>query len=238
MEVFNNICKNNNLVLNCSNYVKSKGNDLIHFLVKNSRNKVCFNELKEYLEKHPDKVNIQNEKGWTPLMIASRFSNTTSTLETVECLLQLGADPDLKDNIRWTALMYASENSDTTSTFETVKLLLDYGADPNIKNEEWTALIIASVNSNTTSTFETVELLPEYSADPNIKDEDINYKQCITFFRNNPQLLDKYEISNKMYNKEQLISRISAILNSNEIYNKEKLISKIKENLIIIKLKI
>ena len=160
----------NNLVLDCSKYIKSKGNDLIHFLVKDSRKNDYFNKLKEYLNIHPDKVNIQNDQGWTPLMMASRYSNTDSTFETVELLLQKGADPNIQNNDGWTALMMASRFSNTTSTFETVEYLLEHGANPNIQNNDgWTALMMASRYSNTDSTFETVECLLSKHADPNLK---------------------------------------------------------------------
>lgn len=62
MIFFNIISKNSNLVLKCSKFIRSKGNDVIHFLVKNSSFLESFNFLKEYLNKHPNKVNIQNKK--------------------------------------------------------------------------------------------------------------------------------------------------------------------------------
>ena len=171
MEVLYNICNDFNLELECSEFIKSKGNDLIHFLVKNSRKEIYFNLLKEYLDVYPDKINIQNEIGWTPLMIASINSNTTSNFETVKYLLEQGADLNIKDKYGWTALKLASRYSNTTSTFKTVECLLKYNADPNLKNKIGdTALMYASQFSNTTSNIETVECLLEYGADPNIKD--------------------------------------------------------------------
>ena len=131
MEFFNIICKDSKLELQCSDYAKSigkdiisTGNDLIHFLVKDSRKENYFNFLKEYLDKYPDKVNIQNEKGFTPLMIASINSNNYSTLETVEYLLRKGADPNLRNKNGDTALLLASRFSNTDSSFETVEYLL------------------------------------------------------------------------------------------------------------------
>ena len=176
MDFFNNICKKSNLELKCSSYkgTRSKGIDLIHILVKDSKYNDYFNLLKEYLGLYPDKVNLQNEKGWTPLMIASINSNTTSNFETVKYLLEQGAFLNIKDKYGWTALMYASKFSNTTSSLKTVKLLLEHNADPNIKDIEFglTALMMASKFSNKYSTVETVEYLLEYGADPNIQDNE------------------------------------------------------------------
>jgi ankyrin repeat protein len=49
--------------------------------------------------------------------------------ETVQLLLEKGADVNAKSNSRWTALMYAAENGHT----EIVHLLLEKGADVNAK---------------------------------------------------------------------------------------------------------
>ena len=193
-DLFNDNCRD--LVLKCSKYTNSIRNDLIHFLVKNSRKKKYFNDLKKYILNNPHKVNIQNEKGFTPLMIASQYSNTTSSVETIVLLLKHNADPNLQTKqpkkdfshnyIRviknyedfyeegWTVLMFASRYSNTTSNNETVELLLQNNADPNIQNYGGeTALMMASRFSNTESSIKTVEYLLKYSADPNIKNNDL-----------------------------------------------------------------
>ena len=108
MEDFNNRYKD--LIFKRHN---CNGNDLIHNLVKDSRKDDYFNLLKEYLKTYPDKVNLKNEDGWTPLMVASTNSNFTSTVETVELLLESGADPNLQNDKGFTALMYASKFSIT-----------------------------------------------------------------------------------------------------------------------------
>jgi len=103
------------------------------------------------------------------LILASRYSNTGSNIETVKLLLENGADVNLKNNDGWTALMSASRYSNTESNIETVKLLLENGADVNLKdkdNDGWTALMLASRYSNTESNIETVKLLLENGANP------------------------------------------------------------------------
>ena len=152
-----------------SKITKSKGNDLIHFLVKDSRNEDYFNLLKEYLDTYPDKVNLHNEEGWTPLMIASLNSNKYSTFETVKLLLEYGADPNIQDNDGFTALMYASWYSHTTSSIKTVEFLLEKNADPNIVGKFFvTPLMLASAYSNKSSSVETIQCLLKYGATINL----------------------------------------------------------------------
>ena len=63
-------------------------------------------------------------------MYATKHSSDTSSLETVQLLLETGADINVKDNDGRTALMYATKNN----AFEVIRLLLEYGAGVNIKN--------------------------------------------------------------------------------------------------------
>ena len=63
-------------------------------------------------------------------MLASRYSNTNSSLDTVQLLLESEAQVNLKNDDDSTALMLAVKYSNTDSLLETVKLLLEYGADP------------------------------------------------------------------------------------------------------------
>ena len=60
-------------------------------------------------------------KNWTALMFACRFSNTTSSLDTVKLLLERGAYVNLKTNDGYTALMIAVRSSNIGSSLETVK---------------------------------------------------------------------------------------------------------------------
>ena len=113
-------------------------------------------------------------KGWTALMMASRYSNTTSSLDTVKLLLERGADVNLKSiDGGWTALMMAAKYSNSNSSLDNVKLLLEYNADIDLKSSNgWTALILASRNSNILSSLDTVKLLLKYNADINLKGND------------------------------------------------------------------
>jgi len=85
-------------------------------------------------------VNIQKNNGWTALILASTYSNTSSNIETVKLLIDAQADINIRNIYGLTALVYASINSDTSSNIETIKLLIDAQADVNIQNDDgWTA---------------------------------------------------------------------------------------------------
>ena len=106
------------------------------------------------------------ENNNTALIWASRNGHTN----TVEMILNMGADVNAKDNSSNTALIRASKNGHT----ETATMLLENGADVNAKdNDNWTALIEASENKQT----EIVALLLENGADVNAT--DVNGKTAL-----------------------------------------------------------
>ena len=101
--------------------------------------------------------------------MASRFSNTSSSLETVRFLLDNGADVNPQDDKGWTPLMNSARNSNGDSSLETVRLLLERGANPNIKNHvKIHALFMSAWNSNGDSSIDTVKLLIEKGANVNL----------------------------------------------------------------------
>jgi ankyrin repeat protein len=65
-------------------------------------------------------VNHQSNDGWTPLMYAARYSNKTSSLETVKLLIEKGADPSIA-NKGYTPLMAAAKHAGKDSSLETVQ---------------------------------------------------------------------------------------------------------------------
>ena len=116
-----------------------------------------------------DPNNSKND-GRLPLVIAAHNSNTTSSLETVELLLNRGANPNLKEKEGITALLVAAISSNKDSSVETVQLLLERGANPNIQNDQGiTPLMKTARNSKEHSSIETVKLLLERGADLNIQ---------------------------------------------------------------------
>ena len=144
----------------------------LHECVMKTREYPILNEyINLYLKQNPDKIDKKNKKGWSALMLASRYSKTDSSEETVEILLKHGANINLRNNDDWTALMLASRNSRIDSSEETVRILLEHGANVNLQNKAGqTALMFASGNSKTDSSEETVRILLEHGANINLQD--------------------------------------------------------------------
>jgi len=120
--------------------------------------------------------NIQEEYGWTALMMAAGYSSPKrgySSEKIVKILLKAGADPNKQNRYGWTALMMAARYSSPErgdSSERTVKILLEAGADPNKQQKDgWTALMLAARNSSPErgdSSEKTVEILLKGGADP------------------------------------------------------------------------
>ena len=159
-----------------STIVDDANHTLLHYLARYGHYGPNNDLIKDLICTRKWNVNLQNNSGWTALMMASGYSTTDSSLKTVKTLLSVpGIDVNLQDNDGWTALMMASRHSNTDSSLETVKTLLSVpGIDVNLQNNDgWTALMMASRYSNTTSSLETVKTLlsvPEIDINLQIND--------------------------------------------------------------------
>ena len=110
--------------------------------------------LKKFLvEEKGFNVDEDQGKGFNALMIAAR----SGKIKGVELLLDLGADPNAKDNYDWTPLHWASHYGKT----EAIELLLKAGSDVDAKNNNgYTPLHLTSSNGKT----EAIELLKRFGA--------------------------------------------------------------------------
>ena len=72
------------------------------------------------------KLNVRNKNGATPLMFAAKENKA----ETVELLINSGAEKNAHDNAGNTALIYAAAYNNA----DVIRVLLDYGADKYIVN--------------------------------------------------------------------------------------------------------
>ena len=78
---------------------------------------------------------MQDKDDWTALHMASRYSNTDSTENTVRMLIGAGSDVNIPNKIGWTALQLASRYSNTDSTEKTARMLIDAGANIFLPNK-------------------------------------------------------------------------------------------------------
>lgn len=113
--------------------------------------------LKYYLDSGIG-VNIQDESGYTALMVASHDCN----LQKVKLLLEYNTDPDIKGNRDENALILPSL-CDEDRSISILHSILESGADPNITD----------INLNTPIFYYTspriVKLLLHYGSNPNHK---------------------------------------------------------------------
>jgi len=102
----------------------------------NSQNESDYtSESETSLDKKNENTNIRNNRGKTPLMVASLNGN----LEIVKSLISEGADVNAKDNYGFTALMDAA----FVGNLEIVELLVSAGADVNATVDNTSPLLIA-----------------------------------------------------------------------------------------------
>ncbi len=104
-------------------------------------------------------VNATQLDGATALAYAVYWDN----LDTVQRLLDAGADPDKANDYGVTPIMLATENR----SVEMVKTLLEGGADPNIATWAGETLLMTASRSGL---FEAAKLLLEHGADVNVSE--------------------------------------------------------------------
>jgi len=98
--------------------------------------------FREQLRRFPKALNRKGHGGFTPLMYASLYGSTSS----VQVLLELGADPNAKNDANATALHYALDSP------EKVRLLLEKGADPNARSDEDQVPLVIAIGIRPAST--------------------------------------------------------------------------------------
>lgn len=89
--------------------VKSKGGEMPIFVACKRKNKLLVRYL---LEKDNNIINLQDEYGRTPLMIAVDDNN----MDMIRCLMKYNPDCDIQDNRGRSPLMVACQNKNTYLT--------------------------------------------------------------------------------------------------------------------------
>lgn len=111
--------------------------------------------FQKLVKEDPKSLNLRGPDGSTPFMYAVLYSDAA----TVAQLLELGADPNKRNDAEATALMWAATNLEKT------RLLIEHGADVNARsNDGRTPLLIAATQAGTAPI---VKLLLEHGANPN-----------------------------------------------------------------------
>jgi ankyrin repeat protein len=96
----------------------------------------------EFLLDRGAEVNVANDNGDTPLILACQYRSCDS-MKSINLLVGLGAEVDAANKQGRTALMCAAARGDR----QTVQLLLSRGADVDAVDEKgWTALLEAAMN--------------------------------------------------------------------------------------------
>jgi uncharacterized protein len=115
-------------------------------------------ELKMVLKANPNAINSVNDRGSTPLILASYYNNKAVAVE----LIANGATIDTAIDMG-TALMAAV----VKGNYEIAKILLENSANPNLKDaNQSTALVYATLFKNK----EIMLLLVKHKADVTLKD--------------------------------------------------------------------
>ena len=93
------------------------------------------NAFEKLLRENPKAAKGQGTGGSTPLMVAALYGDTRAT----KLLLDLGADPNTRNDAGATALIWAVDEPEAT------RLLLEHGADPNARSADGvTPLLLAA----------------------------------------------------------------------------------------------
>ena len=118
--------------------------------------------IKQLISSSPETINVQTDKGFTALQMASECG----IKKIVELLLEHNTDPHLQNKYGYTALQLAS----IYGKKEIVKLLLEHDVNPNLQSKDGaddgeSALYLASSIGEK----EIVELLLKHGANPNLQ---------------------------------------------------------------------
>jgi ankyrin repeat protein len=106
-------------------------------------------------EREPQLLNARGPEGSTPFMYAALYCDAAA----LSRLLQLGADPNLRNDANATALMWAARD------FSKLRVLVEHGADVNAKSSNRrTPLMIAARRPGAAGI---VKYLLDHAADPN-----------------------------------------------------------------------
>ena len=155
-----------------------------------------------------NEINNKSENGWTPIYKSIMANNKLG----LECLLKLGADPNLTNNLGETPLYLCVESEN----YEFFKILIEYGADTNIQKRNGDTPLHLIIKKKLENKY-IIEIF-KGKANPNIKNKlyeqtpthlclinKSNEDILINFWKNNADIYtikDKYDKTPFDYAKE------------------------------------
>jgi len=149
------------------NYQDSDGNTALHYICshKSQKKDVILYIINLFIQQHAN-INIQNNKGFTPLMYACQNCNK----DVVKLLITNGADINKINHNNQTAIMLACFELNR----ETVNLLIEKGADLDIQDtlQQDTALSLACKHDDSNIIIK--DLIKQGKANINIPNEKGN----------------------------------------------------------------
>lgn len=125
----------------------------------------------------PTQINIRNEKGWTPLMLACKWTNILEDTECIQLFLDNGADVNCKCSKGETVLMkLISSNTD----YDTFLKIVDCGADLNIRNQHGATILHLMCMSEYDNLYPMIELVLKNGV--NVNEQDFHGKTPLFYF--------------------------------------------------------
>ena len=65
---------------------------LTKLVILGTKYPASLDKIRNFIRTYPESLNTKDEKGFTALMYACIYSNTDSTIEIIELLIECGAD--------------------------------------------------------------------------------------------------------------------------------------------------
>ena len=146
------------MIINSSESSKKTGTDLLNYYINHGNLEGGYSLL---IENEVD-VNMKNNIGMTPLLLAVKNNNLSFT----RLLLEFGANPNVKNDAKVgesSPMTIASENN----YYEVASVLLDFGGNPNERDYLGYACLHLAARNGFLSL---VILLLSRGADPQIRD--------------------------------------------------------------------
>lgn len=173
----------NNIEYNTINVVDLDGNSLLHYICSRYGNDIEY--INKLIENNIN-INKQNKYGLTPLHCLIK-NNCISNKDSINILLNNGANPNLKTKNMFNSLHFACIYSGNT---DIIKLLLDNGANINelCKNDNSSLLLLCRYHGNNK---ESIQLLVDNGA--NINHINSSSISCLyTLYNDNIIIKDDY----------------------------------------------